>query len=256
MTSAIYNGTVIHKRFKPKLHFFKYKVFSLLIDLSELNILDKNISFFSYNRFNLISFFDKDHGDRDGKSLIEWVKKNLKENKIENENIKIKLLCYPRILGYVFNPLSILYVYNEKDELISIFYEVKNTFGEQHTYIFETKDQKLIKNKCDKKFYVSPFIDMECEYNFSVTKPGDSISIIINQHDKEGKLLYASQDGKSQDLTSKNLLLNYLRHPLMTFKVIVAIHYEAFKLWFKKVKLVKKKIKILNKITFETNEFK
>ena len=83
MTSAIYNGTVIHKRFKPKLHFFKYKVFSLLIDLSELNILDKNISFFSYNKFNLISFFDKDHGDRDGTSLVEWVKKNLKENKIE-----------------------------------------------------------------------------------------------------------------------------------------------------------------------------
>ena len=82
MTSAIYNGTVIHKRFKPKLHFFKYKVFSLLIDLSELNILDKNISFFSYNKFNLISFFDKDHGDRDGTSLVEWVKKNLNENKI------------------------------------------------------------------------------------------------------------------------------------------------------------------------------
>ena len=89
MTSAIYNGTVIHKRFKPKLHFFKYKVFSLLIDLTELNILDKNISFFSYNKFNLISFFDKDHGDRDGTSLIEWVKKKLRENKINVENINI-----------------------------------------------------------------------------------------------------------------------------------------------------------------------
>ena len=85
---------------------------------------------------------------------------------------------------------------------------------------------------------------MECEYNFSVTKPGDSISVIINQYDKEGKVLFASQDGKIQDLTTKNLMLNYLKHPLMTFKVIVAIHYEAFKLWFKKVKLVKKKIKI------------
>ena len=136
MTSAIYNGTVIHKRFKPKLHFFKYKVFSLLIDLTELNILDKNISFFSYNKFNLISFFDKDHGNRDGTSLVEWVKKNLKDNKIDYENIKIRLLCYPRILGYVFNPLSVFFVYNNKEELISILYEVKNTFGEQHTYIF------------------------------------------------------------------------------------------------------------------------
>ena len=256
MISSIYNGTVVHKRFKPRIHFFRYKVFSLLIDLSELSTLDKKINFFSYNRFNLISFFDKDHGERDGTSLIEWVKKNLRENNIDTEEIKIKLLCYPRILGYVFNPLSVFYIYDNNEKLISILYEVKNTFGEQHTYIFETQDQKIIKNKCDKKFYVSPFIDMECEYNFSVTKPGDSISVIINQHDKDGKLLFASQDGIGQDLTSKNLILNYLKHPLMTFKVIVAIHFEAFKLWIKKVKLVKKKINNLNKITFETNEYK
>ncbi len=254
--SKIYSGQVIHTRFKPKKHNFKYKVFSLLIDLDEIKEINNNLNLFSYNRFNLISFFDKDHGNRDGSNIKEWVRKNLIKKNIKFHNFRVEILCYPRILGYVFNPLSILYVYNESNELISIFYEVKNTFGEQHTYIFETKDQKLIKNKCDKKFYVSPFIDMECEYNFSVTKPGDSISVIINQHDKEGKLLFASQDGKSQNLTFKNLILNYLKHPLMTFKVIVAIHYEAFKLWFKKVKLVKKKIKILNKVTFETNEYK
>ena len=120
MTSCIYNGTVIHKRFKPKIHFFKYKVFSLLIDLSELDELDKTINFFSYNKFNLVSFFDKDHGDRDGTLLIDWVKKNLKQNNISSENIKIKLLCYPRIFGYVFNPLSVFYVYNNNNDLISI----------------------------------------------------------------------------------------------------------------------------------------
>ena len=189
--------------------------------------------------------------------MKKLVIKNLIENQINTEEIKIKLLCYPRIFGYVFNPLSVFFIYNKKSELISILYDVKNTFGEQHTYIFKiNENDNLIKNTCKKKFHVSPFIDMECEYNFSVTKPGDSISVIINQYDKQGKLLFASQDGKSLDLTSKNLILNYLRHPLMTFKVIVAIHYEAFKLWFKKVKLVKKNIKILNKITFETNEYK
>ena len=254
--SKIYSGQVIHTRFKPKKHYFKYKVFSLLIDLDEIKEINNNFNFFSYNKFNLISFFDKDHGNRDGSNVKDWVRENLIKKNIKFQNIRVEILCYPRILGYVFNPLSILYVYNEKNNLISIFYEVKNTFGEQHTYIFEAKDEKIIKNKCDKKFYVSPFIDMECEYKFSVTKPGKSISVIINQHDKEGKLLFASQDGESQDLTFKNLILNYLKHPLMTFKVIVAIHYEAFKLWFKKVKLVKKKIKILNKITFETNEYK
>ena len=207
--SKIYSGQVIHTRFKPKKHYFKYKVFSLLIDLDEINKINNNLNFFSYNKFNLISFFDKDHGNRDGSNVKEWVKENLIKKKIKFQNIRVEILCYPRIFGYVFNPLSILYIYNENNELISIFYEVKNTFGEQHTYIFETKDQTLIKNKCNKKFYVSPFIDMECEYNFSVTKPGDSISVIINQYDKEGKLLFASQDGKSQDLTTKNLIFNY-----------------------------------------------
>ena len=252
MTSAIYNGTVIHKRFKPKLHFFKYKVFSLLIDLSDLNFLDKNIRFFSYNRFNLISFFDKDHGDRDGKSLIEWVKKNLKNNKIDFENIKIKLLCYPRILGYVFNPLSVFFIYNKKSELISILYEVKNTFGEQHTYIFKiNENDNLIKNTCKKKFHVSPFIEMNCTYFFKILKPDNKISLIIDQYDDEGKLLYASQDGKKIDLNNKNLIFSYLRHPLMTFKIIAAIHFEAFKLWIKGIKFIKKKLNIKNNISLE-----
>jgi len=254
--SKIYNGKVIHTRFKPKRHHFKYSIFSLLIDLDEINELDKNLKLFSYNKFNLISFFDKDHGNRDGNEIKEWVKKNLIKKNIKFKKIRVEILCYPRILGYVFNPLSILYIYNEYNELISIFYEVKNTFGEQHTYIFETRNESLIKNKCNKKFYVSPFIEMDCEYNFSVSKPGNTISVIINQNDKEGRLLYASQDGNAQDLTNKNLIFNYLKHPLMTFKVIVAIHYEAFKLWLKKVKLIKKQIKIFNKITFETNELK
>ena len=110
MTSSIYNGTVIHKRFKPKIHYFKYKVFSLLLDLDEIEKIDNRISFFSYNSFNLLSFYDKDHGSRDGLSIRKWVIKNLKLIGIDNEDIKIKLLCYPRILGYVFNPLSIFFI--------------------------------------------------------------------------------------------------------------------------------------------------
>jgi DUF1365 family protein len=251
MTSSIYNGTVIHKRFKPKEHFFKYQVFSLLIDLSELDILDKKISFFSYNSFNLISFFDKDHGDRNGTSLIKWVKKNLKENKINNENIKIKLLCYPRIFGYVFNPLSVFYVYDNNDNLVSILYEVKNTFGEQHTYIFKVENNNLLQHNCEKKFHVSPFIEMDCIYFFRLLKPGNKISVIIDQNDKEGKVLYASQDGIRSEMTNANFIKSYLKHPLMTFKIIVAIHFEAFKLWTKGIKLLKKTLKIKDNITIE-----
>ena len=251
MTSSIYNGTVIHKRFKPKTHFFKYNVFSLFIDLSELNHLDKTINIFSYNKFNIVSFYEKDHGNRDGSSLIEWVKKNLDENKINSKDIKIKLLCYPRIFGYVFNPLSVFYIYDNNEKLICILYEVKNTFGEQHTYIFKTNDENVITNDCTKKFHVSPFIEMECHYYFRVIKPSDIISVIIDQKDKDGKLLYASQDGKAKELNEKNLLISYISHPLMTFKIIAAIHYEALKLWLKGIKIVKKKFNMKNNISIE-----
>ena len=251
MTSCIYNGTVIHKRFKPKIHFFKYKVFSLLIDLSELDSLDKKINFFSYNKFNLISFFDKDHGDRDGSSVINWVKKNLKQNNISCEDVKIKLLCYPRIFGYVFNPLSIFYVYNCNDDLISILYEVKNTFGEQHTYIFKVKNNNLLQHNCEKKFHVSPFIEMNCNYFFKILKPADKISVIIDQYQLNEKILYASQDGTRKDFTTSELIKSYLKHPLMTFKIIVAIHFEAFKLWTKGIKFIQKKLKIKNNISIE-----
>ena len=140
--SSIYIGKVIHKRFKPKVHFFKYRVFSILLDLSEINLLDKSLKIFSYNKFNIVSFYDADHGARDGTSLNQWVIKNLEDNNISTENIKIKLLCYPRILGYVFNPLSIFFIYDNKNNLISILYEVKNTFGEQHTYVFNVKKKR------------------------------------------------------------------------------------------------------------------
>ena len=253
INSAIYNGQVIHKRFKPKVHYFKYKVFSLLIDLSELETLDKKVNFFSFNKFNLISFHEKDHGERNGSSLKLWVHRNLEKNNIQTKDIKIKILCYPRIFGFVFNPLSVFYIYNLKDQLISIMYEVKNTFGEQHTYIFKvTKDSNLIQNNCSKKFHVSPFIEMNCNYFFRLLKPGNKISVIIDQYDSEDQILYASQDGVRSDFDTKNLIKSYLKHPIMTFKIILAIHFEAFKLWAKGIKFIKKRLKKKNNTTFES----
>ena len=252
INSCIYSGSVIHKRFKPKEHFFKYKVFSLFLDLSELNELDDKLNFFSLNKFNLISFHEIDHGNRDGSSLLDWVKNNLSKNNVSTVNIKVKLLCYPRILGYVFNPLSVFFVYDQNENLISILYEVKNTFGEQHTYFFKVENQnKLIQNNCSKKFHVSPFIEMNCNYFFKILNPAQKLSVIIDQYDQKGKILFASQDGERSDLTSKNLMKSYLKHPLMTFKIISAIHFEAFKLWMKGIKFIKKKFKIKNNLTIE-----
>ena len=250
--SCIYIGSVIHKRFKPKKHFFKYNVFSLFLDLDEINELDQKILFFSYNKFNILSFFDKDHGYRDGSSIKNWLINVLQKKNISTINIKIKILCYPRIFGYVFNPLSIFFIYDADSNPIAILYEVKNTFGEQHTYVFKIDiKNKQILNNCKKKFYVSPFMDLESKYFFKVLIPNERLSVIIDQRDKEGKLLFASQDGERVKLSSKNLLKSYLKHPLMTLKIISAIHYEALKLWMKGIKLVKKNLKIKNNTSYE-----
>ena len=134
--SCIYSGFITHRRFRPKRHFFTYKTFSLLIDLNEIEKLEKKINFFSYNKFNILSFYNIDHGPRDGSPLKDWVKKILLESKINIGSGSIRLLCYPRFFGYVFNPLSIFYCYDENFHLKAILYEVKNTYNEQHTYVF------------------------------------------------------------------------------------------------------------------------
>ena len=251
-SSCIYSGFVAHQRFKPKKHFFSYKTFSLLIDLSEINELEKKINFFSYNKFNILSFYNIDHGPRDGSSITKWAKKILNNAKININGGKVKLLCFPRFFGYVFNPLSIFYCYDKKSKLKAVLYEVKNTFNEQHTYIFRSKNSSnLILHKCKKKFYVSPFISMKTFYNFRLSKPKNNINIFIKQTDATGPLLIARQVGKRIKLNSSNLFYQFLKHPFMSFKVIVAIHFEAFRLWVKGIKFVKRKKKIKNNLSIE-----
>ena len=251
-SSCIYSGFVTHRRFKPKRNFFSYKTFSLLIDLNEIESLERKIKFFSYNKFNILSFYNLDHGPRDGSCLVTWTKKILAESKIDIGSGTIKLLCFPRFFGYVFNPLSIFYCYDENSRLKAVLYEVKNTFNEQHTYVFPTSPySNLILHRCDKKFYVSPFIEMKTFYNFRLLKPGKIINVFIKQSDIDGTLLIACQVGQKLELNSKNLFAQFLKHPLMSFKVILAIHFEAFRLWAKGIKHVKKKIKIKNNLSLE-----
>jgi uncharacterized protein len=250
MNSCIYNGTVKHQRFKPIKHSLNYKTFSLLVDLDEIESLAKDISIFSLNKFNIFSFYDLDHGERDGSSLKDWVLKNIKKFNISDNITKIKLLCYPRIFGYVFNPLSIFYCYQNND-LKAIFYEVKNTFNEPHTYIFKIKDNEKIEQKCKKKFYVSPFMDMETYYNFKLLNPKEKLSIFIKQTDGEETVLTATQTGDKKEFSFKQLLINFFKYPLMTIKIISSIHYEAFFLWKKGAVYRKRDNKILNNLSYE-----
>ena len=250
MNSCIYTGEVTHTRFKPIRHFLKYKTFSLLIDLNEINLLDKSIGIFSHNKFNIFSFYDKDHGERDGGNLKEWVISNLKKFKIKENITNIKLLCYPRIFGYVFNPLSIFYCY-EEENLKAIFYEVKNTFNEQHTYIFKIKDKGSIELKCKKKFYVSPFMDMNTFYNFRLLNPKKKLSVFIKQTDEKETVLTATQTGDKKEFSFKQLIINFFKYPLMTIKIIISIHYEALLLWKKGALYRKRNNKVLNNLSYE-----
>ena len=250
MNSCIYNGVVKHQRFKPITHSLNYKTFSLFLDLDEIETLANNISIFSLNKFNVFSFYNLDHGARDGSSLKEWVQKNIKKFNISNNITKIKLLCYPRMFGYVFNPLSIFYCY-ENNNLRAIFYEVKNTFNEQHTYIFKIKDNEKIEQKCKKKFYVSPFIGMETYYNFKLQNPQEKLSIFIRQTNGEETILTATQTGDKKEFSFKQLLINFFKYPLMTLKIISSIHYEAFFLWKKGAVYRKRDNKILNNLSYE-----
>tara|TARA_A100001011_G_C14237253_1_gene811604 strand:+ start:290 stop:1048 length:759 start_codon:yes stop_codon:yes gene_type:complete len=250
MNSCIYNGVVTHTRFKPVKHHLKYKTFSLFLDLDEIEKLDKLNPIFSFNKFNIFSFYNKDHGERDGKSLKDWVFNNLKKFNIQQNINKVKLLCYPRIFGYVFNPLSIFYCY-ENNVLKAIFYEVKNTFNEQHTYIFKAKNKDKIEQTCKKRFYVSPFADMETKYDFKLLHPNKKLFVSIKQTDKEDVILSAVQTGERKEFNLKQLITNFFKYPLMTIKIISAIHFEAFLLWKKGAIYRPRDKKIKNNLSYE-----
>ena len=256
MKSQILLSNIIHKRFIPFKHKLKYRVPSLYLNLDDIIELNKKHRFFSLNNFNLFSFHESDHGYRDHRSIKKFVIDLHKKYKIEYQSLKIMILCFPRILGYVFDPLSIIYCF-EKNKLISILYEVKNTTNEQHTYVFkghtDSKDFKL-SHECEKQFYVSPFIAMEANYKFYNQMFNDQLNINIDLFDKDNKkVLTASQYGNFIEFNSKNMLKFIYYNPLLGFKVMIGILYEALKIISKGGKYYARKKKPNDTVTFEGN---
>ena len=245
LSSAIYAGRVVHKRLRPKPHALSYGVFSMLLDLSEIDTLTQCLRLFSRNRFNLISFYDKDHGPGDGTSVLDVARQSLRYAGRAYEDRQILLLAYPRILGYVFNPLSVFYVYAPGGDLETVIYEVNNTFGERTSYVVAAgaiANGGVYAQSCSKEMFVSPFASGSGKYGFRITHPGPEALVAVLLSDANGALIKTHFRGYREALTDRTLAGLLLRYPLLTLKVMTAIHIEAFKLWMKGIPLTDRHI--------------
>lgn len=234
--AAIYEGVVVHQRLRPKPHRLSYRVFCLLLDLDTLPQLNRGLRLFGHNRWAPLSFHERDHGD--GGPLRPWVEAQLRSAGITADG-PIQVLCYPRMFGYVFNPLTVYFCHDRTGALAGLVYEVHNTHGERHAYVLPASDEEdgRIRHDCAKSFFVSPFMPMECTYHFNILPPGERVMIGINETDSEGPLLSASFVGKYRAFSDAGLWHALWRHPLMTLKVTVGIHWEALKLVAKGLKI-------------------
>jgi len=234
---CLYAGHVMHMRLTPFAHRFRYGVFSLLLDIDRIEETLAPLRLLRAERFGLLSFRRRDHGPRDGSCLRPWVEAELAEAGLARP-ARVWLLSFPRLLGYAFNPLSVYFCEDDTGRLESVIYEVKNTFGDQHTYVLRADPDPdgAVRHDAGKGFFVSPFIGMDQTYRFTIRAPGERLAIRIRQRDASGPWLIATQNGTRRPLSDKEILRQWLGHPMMTAKVILAIHWQALKLWLRGAK--------------------
>ena len=258
--SSIYVGELMHHRFKPKKHRFSYQVASWLLDLDTIEALDKQLTLFSINRFNVVSFYPRDHGDGSETPLREQINQLLHHYNIETPD-NVSLLCYPRMFGYTFNPLAVYFCYRDQ-RLTAIVYEVSNTFGERHSYVAAVESgeqpgeqpreqpddkrliecskqvvQRPVQQQADKALHVSPFFPMGCYYHFRIQPPGETVTLGINLNDANGKLFTAVFKGLRKTITDRFIVKQTMLLPLQTVKVMAAIHWQALRLWLKGISI-------------------
>jgi DUF1365 family protein len=240
MNSQLYIGTVMHQRQDRHAYRFIYKIFNLLVDLDELPALPKRLRLFSHNRFNLFSLSDRDHGARDGTPLKAWAEQYLYLHGIDLQGGRIRLLCFPRLLGYVFNPLSVWYCEHRDGSLRAVICEVRNTFGEMHHYLLTAPDRGPMdwsaEYRARKVFHVSPFIAPDMEYRFHLQEPGKWLRFYIDELENDTQIFKACISAMCAPLNDARLLGVALALPLLPFKVMAAIHWQAIKLWLRGAK--------------------
>lgn len=229
--SRLFVGAVMHLRMKPRRHQFRHRVFALWLDIDRLETAAAGARLFGFNRWAPVAFYNRDHGPRDGGALRPWVEARLDEVGAPPP-ARIMLLSFPRIFGYVFNPLSVYYGYDADGELTSLVYEVKNTVGGQHAYPV-LLDSPNAPHARKKTFYVSPFIDMDQTYEFTAPPPGDRLALRIKESGGAEDTLIATWNGQAEALSDRRLSARLWSHPLMTLRVIALIHWHAVRLILK-----------------------
>ena len=234
VASALYVGRVTHTRHAPRRHRLSYGVWYLLADLDELADLDRTVPGFAYDRAGLVSFHTRDHGPRDGSPLRPWIEAHLTAAGIDIEGGPIRILSFPRVLGYTFNPLSVWYCHHRDGALRAILYEVSNTFGQGHSYLIPVDQPAIegdrVRRAFDKELYVSPFIPMDARYDFTTRVPDGRLSVAVTESVANERVLTATLTATRAPFTGRRLAAVFLRFPLVTLKVIGGIHWEALKL--------------------------
>ncbi len=230
-------GRVFHCRRRPARHAFAYPVFTLRVPLSAMATAGRGI--FSVDRWNLLSLRSRDHGPRDGSPLEPWVRGQLARAGLGRADGEIVLQAFPRVLGYVFNPISIFYCHGRAGELRAVLCEVSNTFGERHNYLLAHGDGRPIGPRdwlrAEKVFHVSPFCEVEGHYRFRFAGDEARQFAQIDYHDRDGRLLVTAIDGAARPLDARSLARAFLGYPFLTAGVIARIHWQALRLWAKRV---------------------
>lgn len=240
MKSCIYKGQVSHQRHTPRFHGFTYSLFMMYVDLDELPSVFNKYLLWSFNKPNLASFYYKDHHGQ-GNDLAKSIRSLVHKNTGERISGPIRLLTHMRYFGYVFNPLSMYFCYDETGENVThVVAEVSNTpWKEQHCYVLKNSgNNKTLSANHNKEFHVSPFMHMNMQYQWNIQLPDEHINIHIENWAKSEKIFDASMRLNKYEINSSNLARILINFPLMTLKVAALIHFEALKLWLKGIQYI------------------
>jgi uncharacterized protein len=245
-TSALYVGTVRHRRRRPRAHAFRYRTYHVLLDLDELDELDREVRGFGYRRRALTTFRDTDHLGGHDLPVRAKLERWLASQGVEPPAGPVRVLTNLRVFGHVFNPVSWWYCYHPDGELALVVAEVSNTFGEAHGYVLDDLRPgagDTLEADATKVFHVSPFLPIEgLSYRFTLVRPGARVLAHVDVTDAEGPLFDATQAGRRVPLTSRSLAQVLLTHPLETLRTVVLIHLQAIRLWWRRVPFHRKPV--------------